>query len=177
MFNKKKLDEVMAAVGKLLPGTWIIDPKQHDSTWATVLIDEEGRGLFCSIATKDKIEISGNWPRNYLPTERRTIKVSAGRDTQALAKDIQRRFLPWYLETYAEQMTVKAATEKHVVDTQALSDELSAMVNGTPWGSDGVAFGKDHHKIKVHSPTSVHIDLRLDDKQARQVLKALKNIL
>lgn len=113
----EKLKPLVAAIGAALwPGSAI---PESESTWIVELINTENPELkLCfhfsgSYHDKyDKIEVSGSYTglRDFLPSnhDRSTIGVSSSKDPETIARDIERRLMPGYLDTIKRAKEIKA---------------------------------------------------------------------
>jgi len=103
--------------------------------------NETGYGIHL-YAEKDRIEITGTWPRLvdefnqggylYSPSNGTApkITVSAQRDPQAIVSDIKNRFLPDYLTMYADRSVRCESDRRHNVDRLELLKKIEGRVGG-----------------------------------------------
>ena len=97
----RDLDRELAEVLKFLPG-WKLDPAYRDHTWCSAITDGTGRGInFNAVRTKGRLYVGGRFKDHYRPDRCEHITVARNRPPEKIAADIQRRFLPWYLDAYA----------------------------------------------------------------------------
>lgn len=133
MTDKQQLDAELTEVLKHLDG-WQLDPKYADHTWCAVLIDGVGRGIHVSATqAKGRLYIGGMWPcdgnrQQHRPDKPLHITIARNRPPEKIAAEIERRFLPWYLATYAEQLK---RAEQHNASRnrqQEVTVELAALL-------------------------------------------------
>ena len=117
-----RLHDIAQGVAPLLDGQWRYNrlaaenEKTHWQNRATLNDDTRtGRQIvFCSIWNRpERINIYGSLPERYSKTR---ITVGQGRDTPAIAADIERRFLPGYLTEWDEA----EADKRRRAETMAL---------------------------------------------------------
>ncbi|MBN2003925.1 MAG: hypothetical protein JXA21_11265 [Anaerolineae bacterium] len=96
---------------KLLPylPDWAFDEDDYmESAWGLRLIHKKvvGARMWIGSAGNGRVEISGGYPHGHEPHSCENpprISVSMTRPAAAVAADIARRFIPRYLELYAER--------------------------------------------------------------------------
>jgi len=133
MTEKQQLDAELTAILKHLDG-WQLDPKYADHCWCAVLIDGVGRGIHVNATqAKGRLYLSGTWPydsenRVHGPDKHLHITVARNRPPEKTAAEIKRRFLPWYLAAYAEQL--KRAEQHNAARDrqQEVTVELAALL-------------------------------------------------
>jgi hypothetical protein len=183
MTDKQQLDAELAEVLKHLPG-WQLDPKYNDHCWCAVLIDGTGRGIHVNATqAKGRLYLSGCWPtdsdhRVHGPDKHLHITVARGRPPEKIAAEIQRRFLPWYLAAYAEQVEKVAKCNAARNRQQEVTVELAALLG--PEASRRLQSNPNQIyaaglTVDVHGDgESASIQLRYTTvKVAKAVLKAL----
>lgn len=156
-----------------------------DSYWQFQLSDGEGRLLLFNTTHKPgKLSISGSWPltkdRNTCsPDNTPKITVSASRTAADIARDIERRFLPDYLELHAKMIILRdkenASSDAQAVRVKALGELLeeeaseqnikNAYFRLYKWGITDVRISSDTMRIELgYLPHNV----------AEKVIKLLK---
>jgi hypothetical protein len=144
----------------------------------------------------DRFEVWGAWPSagcdNYIFTPRDTPRptFSLEREPEAVARDLERRYLDWYL---GEHATLSLHAEKHdrrYFEKEALFERLADAIGGcysadhrrdyegklrssrdfSLWNTGGRA--RAHVKLPSHD--AVTIELNLDPADALLVLRTLR---
>jgi hypothetical protein len=181
MIDKQQLDAELKAILKHLPD-WRLDPAYGKDTWRAVLIDGTGKGIHVN-ATREKgrLCLSGIWPvdsehQQHRPKECKRITIARDRPPEKIAADIQRRFLPWYVNAYTEQVEEVNRQNARRKQQQEVAAELAALLGQTAWRAD-----RDPNEIFAHGLTvqvhhggeDVSIELRYTNiKVAKAVLRA-----
>jgi len=133
MTDKQQLDAELTEVLKHLAG-WQLDPKFAQHCWAAALIDGVSRGIHVNATqAKGRLCISGMWPsdsdrQQHRPDKPLHITIARNRPPEKIAAEIERRFLPWYLAAYAEQL--KRAEQRNASRNrqQDVTVELAALL-------------------------------------------------
>ena len=124
----KDLDRELTEVLKYLPG-WKLDQAYRDHIWCSAITDGTGRGIhFNTVRMKGRVYLSGRFNDNCRPDHHEHISIVRNRPPQAIAADIQRRFLPWYLEAYSAEET-RAKETGGLERRTKIKQELSAMLD------------------------------------------------
>lgn len=135
-----------------------------------------GGATICLLTSRHeagRVRVSGRWPRlpdggHYYPGKGSTaITCSAGRDPRALAKDIERRFLPGYLAEYAKAVEYCQARGRGEAAAIELATRIGDVIGTNPGqlrnGSVTVLvyLAEAHGRIEVTagSPPSVSLNL------------------
>jgi hypothetical protein len=129
-----------------------------------------------------KIEVSGDYVTGpeylglsrHMNNERPTISVSLDRPGAAIAKDIQRRFMPEYTRVFTDILAVVIANQERWDTRAAACDRLAALTkdgkcNGPhEWRGavDGRVWGR-------HDGTGVSIDLKVDNLSEAQAAEVI----
>lgn len=182
MTEKQQLDAELTGTLKHLPG-WQLDPKYADHCWCAVLIDSIGREIHVNATqAKGRFCLGGMWPtdsdhQQHIPDKPLHITIARNRPPEKIAAEIERRFLPWYLAAYAEQLKRAEQHNAARARQQEITVELAALL-----GSDAsrrmqrnpnqiYALGLT---VDVHGNGEVSIELRYKTvKVAKAVLKAI----
>ena len=182
MTEKQQLDAELTEVLKHLSG-WQLDPRYNNHCWCAVLIDGTGRGIHVNATqAKGRLYLSGCWPtdsehRVHGPNKHLHITIARNRPPEKIAAEIQRRFLPWYLATYAEA-TERVAKCNAARDQQhEITVELAALLGVDARSRTQSNPNRIHSSgltVEVHSNGEVSIELRYTTvKVAKALLKAL----
>lgn len=118
--------------------------------------DSHGAGL-------SRLAISGLFPSNHLPwgTECPHITAAVSRGSEAIAGDIERRFLPKYLPLFEQNMKAKTADEKWERKKWAYTEAFIKALDGELAFDQTVRFkgpANCYGNIRVNGDT---VDLRL----------------
>ena len=183
MNDKQQLDAELTEILKHLAG-WQLDPKYADHCWCAVLIDGVGRGIHVNATqAKGRLCISGMWPtdsdrQQHRPDKPLHITIARSRPLEKIAAEIKRRFLPWYLAAYAEQVEKVAKCNAARNRQREVTVELAALLG--PEASRRLQSNPNQIyasglTVEVHGDgESVSIQLRYTTvKVAKAVLKSL----
>jgi hypothetical protein len=115
---------------------------------------------------RGRLIITGAYPPNHYPPQDRRprITVSATRAPKAIARDIQRRFLPDYLEAYSGSVRRCRAAQFNIATTNTQLEQLAEIVGETAqpteYGRRGRLYLPDG-KLEAHAVDSrrFHIEL------------------
>jgi hypothetical protein len=183
MIDKQQLDAELTAILPYLSG-WKLDPTYANHTWCAVLIDDVGRGIHVNATqAKGRLYIGGMWPidsdrQQHRPDKPLHITIARNRPPEKIAAEIERRFLPWYLAAYAEQLkwaeqhnTSRNRQQEVTVELAALlGPEASRRMQSNPNQIYAPGLTVDVHG----NGESVSIQLRYKSlKVAKAVLKAI----
>lgn len=99
-------------------------------------IDQGGRYVWLHTVYNQpgRFEVSGNWPKGaesnnyYSPSDRRSATFSADRNPEKLARDLERRYLSWYLAEYAQLAAQAEADKVRYFEREC---ELERLINAT----------------------------------------------
>jgi hypothetical protein len=108
-----------------------------------------------------------------------SINVSLAKGAQAIAKDIARRFLPYYTELYAKVLErVKSDDEFDAAKQKAIDTIVALGLNINSKGADALSWygGKNGYaSVRVNSANSIELDLHsIPLDKAIAVLKLIK---
>jgi len=143
------------ALAKQLPG-WEFD-EQHWAEYQHVarLVCREIPGARIYLHDtwpRGRVEISGGYPDGvYIDTKQKIdITVNPARDIEAVAKDIQRRFLGKYLETFRAMMEQVYQIAQSQARARDVADELAAILGcEVRYGRDSAEMWTRHGKVAV----------------------------
>ena len=134
-----------------------------------------------------KIDVSGEYVtgpdylglHGHMNNKRPSISVSLDRPGAALAKDIQRRFLPEYTRVFTDILAVVIAHEERWDMKAAACDRLAALTkDGKHHGSHRWYGAVDGHVWGRHDGEGVSIDLKVDglsESQAAEVVRLVNS--
>jgi hypothetical protein len=179
---------------KLGVGWSWVEPSTSDRMWKEYpnehgkIAGPEGASLDISYdSRKKRLHISGNWPRdekgNLYPSRERPDSIYCGseREPVAIGKDILRRYLPAYMETYKRGLELLKQHQNFESGKTALLAKVAEVIGVTPSnhrenhlhyypsGGEGGYF-----EVRVDAPDSVEIHIRsLPADKAIKVCKLL----
>ncbi|NLF00441.1 MAG: hypothetical protein GX601_05615 [Anaerolineales bacterium] len=117
------------AIAAELGSSWRanIDPQHR---WGASIERPADRARLWVVFRDGKIEVSGSFPQGrdgytYGPRDPRRIGCSPSRGARAIARDIQRRFLSWYEEEYANAVQRRDESERQLAWRDATIQELA----------------------------------------------------
>jgi hypothetical protein len=99
-----------------------------------VLRDGTGKGIHVNATqAKGRFCISGMWPfdsarQQSIPDKPLHISIARNRPPEKIAADLQKRFLPWYMAAYAEQIERAAQHDARRNRQQEVTNELGLML-------------------------------------------------
>ena len=183
MTEKQQLDAELTAILKHLAG-WQLDSKYAEHCWCSVLIDGVGRGIHVNATqAKGRLSISGMWPtdsdhQQHRPDKPLHITIARNRPPEKIAAEIERRFLPWYLAAYADQLKRAEQHDAARNRQQEVTVELAALLGegaSRRMQSSPNQIYASGLTVDVHgNGDSVSIQLRYKSvKVAKAVLKAI----
>jgi hypothetical protein len=137
-------------------------------------------------AEENKLRFHGNFPHGTHGSHygaynaKNEISVSADKSVERIAKDIQHRLLPDYLEALNKALEAKKVTEdreaKEIANLKKLADYFGVEL--TNRGADGKMIWVSHplldSKIKVYDEDRVEFTLRLNPDATIRVFDFLK---
>lgn len=167
--DREKLIELTGAIAKVLG--W--DYKSNKECW-TQTITKDGKGLHVRTDGRERLIISGVWPRftdsagcaqialpHYVKEECRDITVAAARSPEAIAKDIERRFLPEYNRVWEKLVKHCEEVTTHYEEKRRNWEKVCKRIGADPnkhTVSIDVQGGWAY--IYAESAKSVRLDLR-----------------
>jgi hypothetical protein len=191
----KQLGEIVRALAELIPG-WEYQPAgEHDySDWGQ-LTRADGAGVYFR-NDSGRIEVAGEWPRaqnqgqmfspnSYQATEYSRITVALKRSAEAIAADIERRFLPGYLSEYAQKVEQRDEYDRKTQAQTEITQRLAAIVGVevrsgyNPYHPGEVAdtfYGPTNcalRKCVVQYDGEAELEIRCDEATAAAILRLL----
>jgi len=139
--NDDRLREIAQALEPHLPG-WSLDWDAANRPRYALFVNDDGAGMYVELsrrANPARLAVSGRYFPSFYPEpkDRPCITVSSARSIEAIAADIQRRFVPRYLEAFARVCKRKRRAEEYERQREAILAELAEILN-EPVGGDGV---------------------------------------
>jgi hypothetical protein len=143
------------ALAERLPGWAFDEPHWTEYQHVARLVNQEipgARMYLNGTRQRGRVEVSGSYPEGvYIRTEERVnITVSTTREIDAVAKDIQRRFLGAYLRVFQSAMERAYQTAQAQVRARDVADELAAISGcDATHGRDASEIWTRHGKIVI----------------------------
>lgn len=196
-----QLAQIVRALPDLIPGWgWRHEPADPGSwkDWGRLTRDD-GAGLWFGLSA-GRIEVVGDWPRStmgsrqsfnpssYQETEYTRITVALKRSADAIANDIERRFLPGYLAEYEKKIKARDEHDRKARAQTEITKRLAAIVSaevrsgGNRYRPDEIAdtfYGSTNSALRkcvVHYDGEADLEIRCDENTAAAILRLLKRI-
>ena len=139
--NDEELHEIAQALEPHLPG-WSLDWDPANRPRYALFVNDEGGGMYVELSRRTnpaRLAVHGRYFPSYYPEprDRPRITVSSARSIEAIAADIQRRFIPRYLEAFLQVCKWKRRAEEYERRKEAILAELAEILN-EPVGGDGL---------------------------------------
>jgi hypothetical protein len=139
--NDDTLLEIATALELHLPG-WSLEWDPANRPRYALFVNDEGAGMYVELsrrANPARLVVHGRYFPSYYPEprDRPRITVSSTRPVKAIAADIQRRFIPHYLEAFDRVCERRRCTEERERQQKAILAELAGILDESV-GSDGV---------------------------------------
>ena len=187
--EKQEFQDKIETIADLLGGYWVAFPEESYNNQATLTKDNITINIQNSGYQKEnKISISGSYPHDchggisYHDLRNPSIGCSKDKTAEQIARDIQKRFLPAYLEDLQKVLTTNKKTQEYADANYQTINTLADLLGITP--------EKDHrneyflrvyntlqglHGLEVNYYGSrVDMKLELTPGQAVEVLTLLK---
>lgn len=155
------LTALAQGIASHLSGSWHVEPlAEPRATYPSRHIHcDDGRSFYIHTENGDRISVHGNWPttadgRTQWPSQydgvRPVINVSTSKTSIAIAKEIERRFLPDYTKTWSAMKEHADSHDEHARKTKANADRILAddPTLHTPERSNGVP--TDNSEITIY---------------------------
>jgi hypothetical protein len=201
---EEQLRQIMAAVGKMLDG-WTLRPKDEESRAGWHYLDGPGGAAIAAGVGRwgigpGRVEFSGEWPQSDVDGYRygpyhgersgySSITVALSRSAEAIANDIERRFLPGYLAEYEKRLNdcgerdVELREQNRI--THRLADLMGVEALYQCGRSDTNGKLADHlyggggsglNKVEVTQAGSVGLKIDTSENTAAALLRLLKRM-
>jgi len=170
-------------IAELIPDAQLIDATTRG--WHGVHVTLKDGLPFYISHYHGRIEVSGDYPRYgrnqqiYTPGEN-APHITAGitRPATAIAKDIDRRFLPYYRPLWFD---LKRKADEATAEENAAYELVAELINGKPFHDARPAEGSNygHPSYKARSSSGKEVDLTLNDLTpdiARAVIKLVREM-
>ncbi len=199
-----QLVEIMRAAGGILGG-WTLraaDPNSHNKNWC--YLDRPDGASICGAVDRwgvgpGRVEFTGGWPKSeifdratYSPyhsekSNYSSITVALSRSAEAIAGEIERRFLPGYLDEYAKRCEMRDEGDARARKQDAITRRLAAVIGASRChryhhssqnaaadyfsGHDTAASGL--RGCEIHLDEDVVMELQTDEATAAGILRLL----
>jgi hypothetical protein len=139
--NDEELYEIAQALEPHLLG-WSLDWDPVNRPRYALFTDSDGAGMYVELSRRTspaRLAVHGRYFPSFYPEPklRPRITVSSARSIEAIAADIQRRFIPRYLETFAQVCNRKRRAEEYECRREVILAELAEILK-EPVSGDGV---------------------------------------
>jgi len=170
-------------IAKHLPG-WRVVMIPHDRQ---VLQDEAGRQFIVSALwnNKSRLEVLPEWPTSKYcgqqwprDNERIFITVAENRPAEAIATDIQRRFLPQFIEVWDKYKAIGDERDAYAEATTKLFNELRQLINPScqlveisDKDKKTTSWDKNIREVRIVGKDRVTIELECSGAEAKEIIK------
>ena len=183
--------ELIAGVGEHLTGTWEIIPNPEDWAMGARLVDPDLHASLYFNHHEGKIHVSCDLPKDakgeipyvegYGQFGKRmpSINTSFNKSPEQIAKDIERRLMPEYLDILMKALSRIASSDAYHSKTEGFAGQIAKLV-GVEAKGNKVDFYRSPHPVlnetisraEVHED-DVELELRLSYGMTMEVLKFL----
>ena len=192
MIGDEELHEIAQALEPYFPG-WSLDWDPANRPHYALFVNEEGAGMYVELsrrANPARLVVHGRYflrtqsVRSYYPKPkaRPRVTVSSARSIAAIAADIQRRFIPHYLEAFARVCERKRRAEERERQEAAIRVELAAILDEEVSGDGVIRYRRDRGDGYTYGRVEVSGDqVKLDFsgvpvETARAICRLLREI-
>jgi hypothetical protein len=132
------IGELAAKIAENLGDGWTsFESPHHRHSWHLKNGDLTIRFWATTGRDAGRLAVRGLWPvdkRNYVHSSRdsKTITMAATKTPEQIAREIQRRFLPWYQEAYAKAKQEACELDDYEEKSRQTALALAAIGNDTP---------------------------------------------
>jgi hypothetical protein len=139
--SDEELHEIAQALEPHLPG-WSLEWDPANRPRYALFTNGEGAGMYVELSRRTdppRLVVHGRYFPSYYPEPkaRPRITLSSARPVEAIAAGIQRRFIPHYLEAFAQVCERRHRAEERERQEAAIRAELAAILEEEV-GGDGV---------------------------------------
>jgi hypothetical protein len=145
--SDEELHKIATALEPHLPG-WSLDWDPANRPRYALFVNDEGAGMYVELSRRTnpaRLVVHGRYFPSYYPEprDRPRITVSSVRSIAAIAADIQRRFIPHYLETFAQVRERQRRAEERERQEAAIRVELAAILDEEVGGEGVIRYRSD----------------------------------
>jgi hypothetical protein len=143
----EELHEIAQALEPHFPG-WSLEWDPANRPRYALFVNNEGAGMYVELSRRTdppRLVVHGRYFPSYYPEprERPRITLSSARSIAAIAADIQRRFVPHYLEAFARVCERKRRAEERERQEAATRVELAAILDEEVSGDGVIRYRRD----------------------------------
>jgi hypothetical protein len=188
----EELHEIVQALEPHLPG-WSLEwdpanrPRYAVECAAFASSNDEGAGMYVELSRRTdppRLVVHGRYFPSYYPEprERPRITVSSARPVATIAADIQRRFVPHYLEAFARVCERKRRAEERERQEAAIRVELAAILDEEVSGDGMIRYRSDRGGGYIYGRIEVsgdHVKLDVSGvpvETARAICRLLQGV-
>ena len=145
--NDEELYEIAQALEPHLPG-WSLDWDPVNRPRYALFTNPDGAGMYVELSRRTspaRLAVHGRYFTSYYlePRDRPRITVSSARSIKAIAADIQRRFIPRYLDAFAQVCKRKRRAEEYERRKKLVLAELAKILNEPVSGDRIIRYHSD----------------------------------
>lgn len=167
------MNDFIEKLVKHFPG-YEADPRYLGSYWQRAIVDTDGHGLFFDFHNPKRVVISGVWPLH--PDNDWSISVARDKPIEKIAADIQRRFMPPYLEVFDKQAAI--ANERVVFQrrVEATKNKLLAIEGTRACPHSSAVYAPNCLTLNVQGPDSIRLECRgnVSLKAAKRIIEIMR---
>ena len=183
--------ELIAGVGEHLAGNWEIIPNPDDWPMGAHLVDHDLHADLYFNHHEGKIHVSSDLPKDakgeipyvegygQLGKRMPSINTSFNKSPEQIAKDIERRLMPEYMDILMKALSRIASSDAYHSKTEGFAGQIAKLV-GVEAKGNKVDFYRSPHPVlnetisraEVHED-DVELELRLSYGMTMEVLKFL----
>jgi hypothetical protein len=184
--SDEELHEIAQALEPHLPG-WSLEWDPANRPRYALFVNDEGAGMYVELSRRadpPRLVVHGRYFPSYCPEPkaRPRITISSTRPIAAVAADIQRRFIPHYLEAFARVCERKRRAEERERQEAAIRVELAAILDEEVSGDGVIRYRRDRSGGYTYGRVEVSGDqVKLDFsgipvETARAICRLLREI-
>jgi hypothetical protein len=183
--------ELIAEVGEFLGGSWDIIPNPEEWPMGAHLVDHDIHASLYFNHHEGKIHVSGDLPKDakgeipyvegygQLGKRMPSINASFNKTPEQIAKDIERRLMPEYMDILMKALSRIASSDSYHSKTEGFAGQIAKIV-GVEAKGNKVDFYRSSHPVfsetisraEVHDD-DVELELRLSYGTTKKVLEFL----
>jgi hypothetical protein len=169
MSDRPNLTELL----KVLPG-WKQNPKYKEHVWCNVITNDQGHEVRIELE-RGRLRFVGHWPDGQHPDQGLSITVKADLPASKIAAEFSRRFLPEYLDQWAQLELKAQAAANFQAELEKARNVLAALPGVKRCQHSTDLYGPGCTHLIVQGPDSVRLKLRgnVTVKQLKRILAVL----
>ncbi len=179
-----ELYQIAQKLADTLPA-WSLTSDQTKNSCYALLAGPDDAGMGIELDTRKtpaRLIISGRYPTGYYPAKnnRPKITISSARSIEAIAADIERRFLPDYKSCYAQVREAQRAIEEQTRRDNTTRAEFAAILKTPPGVGEINFYGRKAGSIYAHIRVEFdHVEMKLSHlpiAAAREICQLLNRL-